>query len=110
MLTRTLIGVVLAALLVYGAIEALPLVSGPGLTIISPTDGEMASSTGVVEVSGTAARAAGLTLDGAPLLVDAAGGHFATTLAFPVGTSILTFVAHDRFGRTITKTRTVVVP
>jgi hypothetical protein len=108
-MTRYLVFALLAVLLIYGAIEAWPLVAGPSLTITSPTAGESITG-GVLSISGTALRTVALTLDGAPLLADAANGHFSTTLAFPTGTSILTFVARDRFGRTITKARTIVVP
>lgn len=92
----------------YGLVEAHPLLAGPTLSIASPKD--FATSTdGVFTISGTEARAASLTLDGAPLLADE-NGFFSEELAFPSGTSILTFVATDRFGRTITKTRTIYVP
>jgi hypothetical protein len=109
MVTRTLVFGVLIVLLVYGAIEAWPLVAGPSISITSPTDGETVPG-GVLNVSGTALRTSSLTLDGAQLLPDAVNGHFATVLAFPPGASILTFVARDRFGRSRTTTRTIYVP
>lgn len=108
MLVRTLIGIVLLALLGYGFVEAEPILVGPTLTISTPENGALVAS-GIVSVSGTAKRATTLTLDGAPLLPDQSGS-FSTTLAFPKGTSILTVVAKDRFGRTITNTRSIFVP
>lgn len=109
MITRSLVFAVLAVVLIYGLIEARPLLSGPTLTVTSPTNGQVVTG-GVLAISGTALRATTLTLDGAPLLADATNGHFSTTLAFAKGTSILTFVARDRFGVSRTTTRTIFVP
>ncbi len=107
-MTRTLIFIVLAVFALYGAIEAWPLVAGPSLTITSPADNATIEG-GIVTVAGSAARAARLTLDGANVLRDQEGS-FSTTLTFPRGGSILTFVATDRFGRTVTATRNIFVP
>lgn len=107
-MTRYLIGAVLLALFIYGTIEALPLLSGPGLTITSPTDyGTYAG--GIVAITGKAPRATTLTLNGTPLLYDQEGA-FSSTLTFPRGGSILTFEARDRFGRMVSATRSIFVP
>lgn len=106
---RPIILTILALVLIYGLVEAWPLLSGPRLTVTSPKDGQTVAEGGVVDISGTALRTVALTLDGTPLLADAENGHFATTLAFPPGTSILTFSARDRFGRSRTTTRTIYV-
>lgn len=107
-MTRHLILATLLVLVGYGLIEAWPLLAGPSLSILSPTD-NAAYPGGIVTVRGTAARAAALILNGAPLLRDREGG-FLATLTFPQGGSILTFVATDRFGRTVTATRSIFVP
>ena len=107
-MTRYLIIGIVALFIVYGFIEALPLIQGPALTIASPVD-NAAIDGGIVTVSGQVARVALFTLDGAPLLHDQ-NGNFSSTLTFPRGGSILTFVVADRFGRTITATRTIFVP
>ena len=107
-MTRTLITVVLVILVGYGFIEAWPLIAGPTLTIESPSDNS-AFPGGIVEVQGKAGRIALLTLDGAPMLHEA-NGTFSSTLTFPHGGSILTFIATDRFGRQITTTRNIFVP
>lgn len=103
-----LIGAVLLVSVSYGLTRAWPLIAGPSLSIASPTDNAPFPG-GIVSVRGVAARAAVLTLDGAPLLHQE-DGTFSSTLTFPRGSSILTFVATDRFGRTVTVTRTVFVP
>ncbi|HUY62705.1 MAG TPA: hypothetical protein VMV50_02880 [Candidatus Paceibacterota bacterium] len=108
-MTKYLIIVVLVVLAGYGVKEAVPLLAGPALAVSAPADGMTASPSGIVVVSGTAARAAVLTLDGAQLLHDQ-DGSFSSTLTLPRGGSILTLVATDRFGRSVTRTRTVYVP
>ena len=106
-MTRYLIGAVLFALVGYGLVEAWPLIAGPGLSVDSPGE-NVSFPDGVVAIRGNAARAATLTLNGAPMLHDQKGG-FSSTLTFPRGGSILTFVATDRFGRTVALTRTIFV-
>ena len=107
-MTKYFIGAVLTIFVGYGLVEAWPLLSGPSLFIDSPTNNAPFPS-GIVSVRGKAVRAASLTLNGAPILRDQDGG-FSSTLTFPRGGSILTFVATDRFGRTVTVTRTIFVP
>jgi|SRR3989344_581406 len=107
-MTTYVISAVLIVFAGYGLIEAWPLIEGPSLTIESPRDHAPFPS-GVVSVRGKAARAAALTLDGAGLLHEE-DGSFSTTLPLPRGGSILTFVATDRFGRSVTATRSVFVP
>jgi len=105
---RYLIGAILLALIVYGGIEAWPLILGPGLSISSPSDYGSYPG-GIVPVEGVAPRAVALSLNGAILLHDQEG-RFSSTLTFPQGGSILTFEARDRFGRTVTATRSIFVP
>lgn len=107
-MTKYLLAIVLVLLAGYGALEAWPLVAGPSLSISSPVEGESVPD-GILTVVGRALRVNALSLDGAPLLPDQQG-NFSATLTFPAGGTILTFVATDRFGRTITKTREVFVP
>lgn len=107
-MTHYLIMFVLVVLFGYGFIEAWPLLAGPFLSIASPTQNAPYPD-GIVSIRGNAARAAQLTLNGASVLHDQNGG-FSSTLTFPRGGSILTFVATDRFGRTVTATRNIFVP
>ena len=107
-MTRYLIIVVLIAIAGYGLIEAWPLICGPKLTIESPREGAPFPG-GTVAIRGTALRVTELSLNGA-LLPHDEHGSFGTTLTFPRGGSILTFVATDQFGRRITITRSIFVP
>jgi len=100
--------IVLCAVVIYGLIEAWPLLRGPNLFIFSPTDNENIPD-GIVIVSGNAARTAVLKLNDAPILHEE-NGNFSSTLTLPGGSSIITIVATDRFGRTVRATRTVFVP
>ncbi|MDE1944596.1 MAG: hypothetical protein KGH97_03850 [Patescibacteria group bacterium] len=102
------IGAVLLIGVGYGLVEALPLITGPTLSITSPTN-DASYPGGVVTIEGTVLRAAELTLDGATVLHNQ-NGSFSSTLTFPRGSSILTFVATDRFGRTVDTRRTIFVP
>lgn len=107
-MTKYFIGAVLLILIVYGFIEAWPLLKGPVLYIDSPTDNAPFPG-GIVNVIGRAERASTVMLNGASLLHDQNGG-FSSTLTFPRGGSILTFTATDRFGRTVSETRSIFVP
>lgn len=107
-MTKHLLWAALLALAGYGFMKAWPLMAGPSLFIVSP-ENNATFPDGIVTISGAASRTAELTLNGGPLLHEE-GGAFSTVLTFPPGGSILTFRAADRFGRTITATRTVFVP
>jgi hypothetical protein len=107
-MTKYLIGAILLIGACYGCVEAWPLIAGPTLSIASPLN-NAAFPGGVISVRGVAVRAAQLTLDGATILHDQ-NGNFSSTLTFPRGGTILTFVAVDRFGRTTTATRSIFVP
>lgn len=107
MLARVTIGIVLLALLGYGFIEARPLILGPRIMLDSPAQ-DASFDTHIVTISGTALRTQSLTLDGTPLLIDTSG-KFYTILTIPSGGSILSLQATDRFGRTTTLTRTVLI-
>ena len=100
--------IILCIVFLYGLVEAWPLLRGPALVIYS--HGEHATiPDGIVTISGTAPRAVQLTLDGAPILHEE-DGDFSSTITLPRGSSLLTLVATDRFGRSASETRTVFVP
>lgn len=107
-MTRLLIGIVLVLFVGYGITEGWPLLRGPLITITSPENGASYTN-GIVTISGIALNTSSLTLDGADL-IPTEHGSFSSTLTFPRGGTILTFVAVDRFGRRITKTREIFVP
>ena len=107
-MTNYLIGAVLLIIVSYGGIEAWPLIAGPALFIDVPAQ-HASFPDGIVTIQGRTSRVAELTINGALALYDQEG-DFSSTLTFPRGGSILTFVATDRFGRRVTATRTIFVP
>ena len=99
---------IFGAILLYGFMEAVPLLLGPSLSISSPAPDAVFPG-GIVSISGTVARTTALDLNGAPVLPSQTG-NFATTLTLPKGVSVLTFVGKDSFGRITKKERTVFIP
>ena len=108
MTSRVIVAGILIILMGYGLTEAWPLITGPRIVLTAPANDATVEG-GVVTVSGTVFHEVSLALDGAPVLPDEKGA-FSSTLAFPEGSSILTLVAKDRFGRTASLTRTIYVP
>jgi hypothetical protein len=108
MTARILTAIVLFIVVLYGAREAWPLITGPKIVLSSPQSGESFDN-GFIKISGTAIHTQSVSLDGGPLLTDQ-NGHFQTSLTLPPGDAILTLSATDRFGRTISEQRTVFVP
>ena len=98
---------ILVIVFLYGAHEAIPLLTGPQLTISTPKNSESFYN-GLITISGSAVHTKSVSLDGGPLLTDQYG-HFETTLTLPRGGAILTLTATDRFGRTVTEQRSVFV-
>ncbi len=105
---RAIVGIVLVLLIGYGAVKALPILSGPSLSLVVPSD-YTTFPEGFIGVSGVAHNTEAVFLNGAPVLIDPEG-RFAKELWLPQGGSILTFTARDRFGRTVTERRTVYIP
>jgi hypothetical protein len=105
---RTLVVIVLLLVLLYGGYRAIPLLSGPDIELMSPTEGQSFPD-GFTAIEGIASHSESLSLNGAPLLIDEAG-HFKTSLVLPPGGAILSLTATDRFGKSITVRRSVFVP
>ncbi len=102
---RYMLIIVLVAISSYGLLEAMPILSGPSLAISSPTNGKIANN-GLITVSGKVERVVALTLDGVPLLPEN-DGSFSKVVTPPLGGSIIRLTASDRFGHTVTDTRTI---
>ncbi len=96
-MTRLLAIVLCIVLLGYGLFEARRIIEGPTITLTSLKDGA-ATSTNMLVVSGTAHNISFLTIDDKPAYTDEAG-HFSLTLSPPVGYTVVTVAAKDRFGR-----------
>lgn len=107
MVRQVTVGLILI-MVAYGLLEAWPLIRGPVLVITEPID-HSAPASNTLTISGSVKRTAVLTLNSSPLLYDQ-NGSFSSTLTFPSGGSILTFVATDRFGRSVTRRQTIFIP
>lgn len=105
---RLILGALLVVVLIYGFIEAAPLIAGPRVALASPGDGIRAEN-GIVYIEGVAKRAESLALNGGPLLIEE-NGAFRKELVLPQGSVILSLTATDRFGRVDTVRRMVFVP
>ena len=103
--SRTIGLILLALVLSYGLVKAIPLLRGPQIVISDLSTNQ----TGLTNLSGTAIHTETLSVDGSTLLIDGEG-HFSTKLMLPRGGAILTLTATDRFGRSRTLERTVVTP
>jgi hypothetical protein len=84
-------------IIAYAIWRSLNYARGPVIDIFQPLNGSsVASST--VKIIGQALRVNSLTLNGSTVFIDQAGNFTETLIVFP-GTNILTFDAHDQFGR-----------
>lgn len=106
MFLRVPAAILLILILAYGAFKAWPLISGPLIRLDTPA---IAADGSEVMISGRAIHTETLTLDGGILLIDKAG-RFSTTLTLPRGGSILTLTATDRFGRSRTEQKELIIP
>ena len=81
----------------YGLFEARRIIAGPELAIDSPIDGS-ATSTSLVTVSGRVKNISFLTINGHAASADEQG-RFVYRYSPPVGYTVATVSATDRFGR-----------
>lgn len=101
--TLGIVGAVLASLIIlgYALFAASPYLRGPSLSL------EASSKQGLTTVYGETERVSYLTLNGAEIEVTE-DGSYSVERAYPAGYTAITAVGRDRFGRTITKTLTLV--
>lgn len=109
MFSRTIIGLVLLVVAGYGFITAWPLLSGPTFTLVTSTTAGTTTPPGYLSISGAAEHTETLMLNGGILLMDSEG-NFGKVLTLPSGGAILSLTATDRFGRTKSIERTVILP
>ncbi|KND50169.1 MAG: hypothetical protein AB203_04270 [Parcubacteria bacterium C7867-008] len=103
---RYVIAGVLILLIGYGAVKAFPLLRGPEIRVdpilVEPEHG-------FTTLSGHALHTETLTLDGNTLLIDEQG-RFSKVLTLPRGGITITLKAKDRFGRTTSLDKEIIVP
>lgn len=105
---KSIVGLVLFALIGYGALQARHLLAGPSITITIPSN-YTTFSDGFVTIEGVAENTENLSLNGGALPIDEEG-RFQKTVVYAKGGGILSLTATDRFGRTVTERRTIFIP
>jgi hypothetical protein len=94
---RLLIIAALVLIAGYGLFEARRIIAGPELIIDAPLDGS-ATSTTLVTISGRVQNISFLTINGKPASADEQG-RFVYRYSPPMGYTVATVSATDRFGR-----------
>ena len=84
-------------IIVYAIWRSLNYARGPVVNIFQPLNGS-AVATSTVKIIGQALRVNSLSLNGKTVFIDEAG-NFSETLIVFSGMNIITFNAHDQFGR-----------
>jgi hypothetical protein len=100
------LGTLLIVAISYGIWRAYPLVAGPHITINSPKDGEIVSSS-TFQISGRVSRVKNIELQGRPIPIDK-DGNFTEILVAQAPYTIITLHAVDFYNKTITKVMKVV--
>lgn len=108
MTVRVFATIILVLLVGYGAVKALPLLSGPSLEVISPAP-YASQPDGYLPIRGVAKHTETLIINGGQVLIDQEG-RFEKLLLLAPGSAIITLTATDRFGRSITERRSVFIP
>jgi len=83
--------------LAYGYLQSRNLVRGPSITVLSPVNGSNLDNQ-LVTISGKTKNIAGMSLNDRQIFPDE-NGNFAETLVLPVGYTIMSLKAEDKFGK-----------
>ncbi len=102
---KIITGAILACLFIgYVGYQGRFFLVGPTLTLTEPLATHQASR--AIMVRGSVSHTVLITVNGYPIDTDLAG-NFSYSLVLPLGYSILTVSARDRYGRERTETRTL---
>jgi hypothetical protein len=104
---RVIIALMALVVVGYGLFEARRLIEGPVIVIDSPRNWTATSTTGVI-ISGEAQNISFLTINDKASYTDEQG-HFSELFSLPIGVTVLTVAAADRFGRRATKSVSIQV-
>ena len=96
------ITLIIFVILGYSLFQARNLIQGPLVTITSPLNGAVVTVP-LVEIRGIAKNISRIELNNRDIVIDE-NGHFAEQLLLAPGYTIMSVLAHDRFGRTTRKT------
>ncbi|MBI5126386.1 MAG: hypothetical protein HZA80_01305 [Candidatus Taylorbacteria bacterium] len=101
-LKASLILITLFIIVGYALYSSKEFVSGPQLTIVSPIDGEVLSTSTII-VQGVAKNIKNIYFNDRPILIDEQG-NFREISLLHEGYNVFTLKADDRFNRHIDKT------
>jgi Glucodextranase, domain B len=107
-MSRSLAFLALLLVVLYGSYKAIPLLKGPSILLTSPTANQSVSQNTVL-ISGVTTHTENLMLNGSLLPIDAKG-RFEKTLTIASGGAILSLTATDRFGKSVSISRSVFIP
>lgn len=93
--------ILLITAIVYGGWRAYPLIAGPHITISSPQDGAVVSSS-TFQISGRVSRVKNIEIQGRSIPIDKEG-NFVEILVAQSPYTIITVTATDFYDKTITK-------
>ncbi len=102
---RIRLGIIFAVVVVfiaYGIFQVRNLALGPIVSISTPANGAVSSTT-LVTISGEAKNVAFMTLDGRQIFTDEKGG-WSEDIVLSSGYNLITLYARDKFGKETTKT------
>lgn len=98
--------VLLLTAVAYGCWRAYPLIAGPHISINTPQNGEIVSSS-TFQISGRVSRVKNISIQGRSIPIDKEG-NFNEILVAQAPYTIITLTATDFYDKTITKTLNVV--
>jgi len=93
----SLVGLLLITSLAYGYLQSRNLVRGPSITVLSPVNGSSLDNQ-LVTISGKTKNIAEMSLNDRQIFPDE-NGNFTETLVLPVGYTIMSLKAEDKFGK-----------
>jgi len=96
-----------AFIALYSLFQARAILLGPQISIVSPKDGEVVGSP-LVTVEGWGRNIGWISMNDRQIFTDEEG-HWSEKLIVSEGTSIITVVARDRFGRETRKNLHIVL-
>lgn len=97
----TVIAILAASFAVFGLYKAKDFLSGPEITVKSPSNGQTISNS-YLEITGMAKNISSLRLNGNQIFTDEKG-FFKQGLLLAKGYSIIEISAQDKFGRNVEK-------
>lgn len=98
----------MASLLVlFMSVRLIAFTAAPGLVIDSPAD-ESGFTGSLINVSGRTEKESSLTVNGREITLDGQG-NFHEAIELPAGAVALHFVSHNRFGKTQTAVRNILM-